>query len=82
MSLDGAAAPGAAAGSASSEQTIKLAVKVCIRPGTGHAELKRRELNAAMKWQEVHQMIVDEGKIQLGAIQKVEIETLPLASRR
>ena len=75
MSLDGAAAPGAAAGSASNEQTIKLAVKACIRPGTGHAELNRRDLNAAMKWQEVHQM-------NSGLFKRSRLKTLPLASWR
>ena len=47
---------------------------VCIRPGSGHAELKRRELHCRLSWTEAYQLIVGEGKLELGPLQKAEIE--------
>ena len=70
-------AASAAAGTAASARppgTKKLVVKVCVRPGSGHVELKRRELDMQSSWSDVYSMIVAEGKLELGPLQKVELD--------
>ena len=70
-------AASAAAGTAASARppgTKKLVVKVCVRPGSGHVELKRRELDMQSSWSDVYSMIVAEGKLELGPLQKIELD--------